>query len=218
MKSLYLLFLALLSFQTFATTTFTIRLPTGNAFPDSTVDNTNLGVAGDLAFVPLRLAETEVENQLRQALLAESDIRRVDSINANFERFDVVLTGQNNSVISARISGLELNTRIAIRVGGIAGIFCPTATVDVELDNITLSASYDFFSGALMDIDATFDIDVENPSCGTIANILGITAIGDIFVDKNSEAEQAIESVLTDINQMQNLQDLFGLMEVLEDS
>ncbi|GAB4198552.1 MAG: hypothetical protein Tsb002_33560 [Wenzhouxiangellaceae bacterium] len=208
------LLLGFVSQAAVATTTLVIKTPTGLYSPNASYDQVNLGTLGDLAFVKVRAAEQEIAQAVNAELLNVPDVKSVDFTTVNIDVFNAILTGLSNSTVRLAVDGLDLRSRI--RVDGVP-LLCPTAKVTVDIDDIRLAGSYNFFSGALLDFDAGYadpDIDVD---CN---GILGLPIISDIFFfffDEESFVEGQIEDAVMAAQEMNNMFNIFGLAEVLND-
>ncbi len=197
-----------------ADTRLTFSLPTGDRFPDVREESVNLGRFGDPVFAELRSTELDVENQIRDALNRESIVERVNFVNADFSDVDALLTGDGGGVVTASVGRLKLSASARIDEG--IPILCPSVRARIDLENIVITASYNYFTGALVNLDASYDPDVDI-SCGTLGDLLGIPSLARLFFDEDAFVENSIEDAIMDFGQMENFQNLFGVMEILDD-
>lgn len=126
------------------------------------------------AFDEIDDLESRVED-LAMSALSDQDFIRSASINFDTTPFHLQLsqTGTSLNLGLGGISGgaeVRVNTSRVINSGIVSffvDLFCSTATIDVEIQNVGASGSYDVFTGTAQNFEADFDLVVNDISCSS---------------------------------------------------
>ncbi len=170
--------------------------------------NVSTNQLANLAFAEVFQMRNQLVNDLRAEAMAIDEVDRIIFAGIDILPLTVSLRQTNNSLI-LNIEGIS---------GGVSGvledqgIFCQSPQFSVSIDNIDASLEFNIFTGALMVSDITFDLDTDfdcNGFFGFIANLLGADSI---FADR---IEGALEDGIMALNGIANMQDLFGVNDLL---
>jgi hypothetical protein len=128
----------------------------------------------------------------------------------DFLPFELTLSQQSNALrvtadgLSAQVFG-EAETQFS-------SLICATPSFSAEFNNISATLDFNLFTGNLMFSDINFDV-TSNANCGGLFGF-----IGDLVADSVLEniIDDIIEDGLISINGLVEMQDLFGVNDLVE--
>ncbi len=163
-------------------------------------------VFGDFANLRAGLASS-----LAQTIASQPNIRRVTSVVINTNALNLRLSQKTNSV-SGELGTIMASVSLVADVDGFGSIFCPSADVRFNVNNIKASGDYNFISGDISNAAVAYQVTDVSAGCN---GLLGF--IGDAFGNPTAVARAQINSVIQSQVNTQltfiNMQRLFSLSD-----
>ncbi len=150
-------------------------------------------------------------SSLAQTIASQPNIRRVNSVVINTNALSLRLSQKTNSV-SGELGTIMASVSLVADVDGLASLFCPSANVSFNVNNIKASGDYNFISGDISNAAAAYEVTDVSAGCN---GLLGF--IGDAFGNPTAVARAQINSVIqSQVNSQLtfiNMQRLFSLSD-----
>jgi hypothetical protein len=154
---------------------------------------------------------TGLASSLAQTIASQPNIRRVNSVAINTNALNLRLSQKTNSV-SGELGTIMASVSLVADVDGFSSIFCPSANVSFNVNNIKASGDYNFISGDVSNAAVVYEVTDVSAGCN---GLLGF--IGDAFGNPTAVARAQINSVIqSQINtqlSFVNMQRLFSLSD-----
>lgn len=209
-------FLVLSSIASASQTDLKFTKPTGILDPAEHKYTLDIGSKADSIFYDLNKLEIDVESQLRAEMRKISRLKSISYIDINTDNLRAVFTGQNNSKVSLSLAGLQVKAQA--KFNGVH-VLCSTVKATIRLKNTNAKANYNYYSGQLINLDFTYDKDVDLSCTGGILSFPGVSQLVSLFA--NNYAEAKIDDMVTDSlkehTEIINMKKLFGLSEILNE-
>lgn len=148
---------------------------------------------------------------LAQTIATQPNIRRVNSVAINTNALTLRLSQKTNSV-SGELGTIMASASLVVDVDGLASLFCPSANVSFNVNNIKASGDYNYISGDISNAAVTYEVTDVSAGCN---GLLGF--IGDAFGNPTAVARAQINAVIQQQVNSQlafvNMQRLFSLAD-----
>jgi hypothetical protein len=148
---------------------------------------------------------------LAQTIATQPNIRRVNSVAINTSTLDLRLSQKTNSV-SGELGTIMASVSLVADVDGLASIFCPSANVTFNVDNIKASGDYNFISGDISNAAVVYDVTNVSASCNGLLGFIG-NAFGNPSATARNQINAAIQSQVNTQLTFVNMQRLFSLSD-----
>jgi hypothetical protein len=159
-------------------------------------------------FANLRIG---LASSLAQTIATQPNIRRVNSVAINTNALNLKLSQKTNSV-SGELGTIMASVSLVADVDGFASIFCPSANVTFNVDNIKASGDYNYISGDISNAAVAYDVTNVSASCNGLLGFIG-DAFGNPSATARSQINAAIQSQINTQISFINMQRLFSLSD-----
>jgi hypothetical protein len=154
---------------------------------------------------------TGLASSLAQTIAAQPNIRRVNSVAINTSALNLRLSQKTNSV-SGELGTIMARVSLVADVDGISSIFCPSANVTFDVDNIKASGDYNFISGDVSNAAVAYEVTNVSAGCNGLLGFIG-NAIGNPSATARNQINAAIQSQVNTQLTFVNMQRLFSLSD-----
>ena len=181
----------------------------------ATTSSSSVVVPNDFIFDELDELEADLLGDFRSLLEGVRGLT-LRSLHFDFATPTALLSGSGQSV-TASLSGIE-KVSLSIRYKSsdfLVNLLCGTVSASVAIEDLLLSAEYNFYTGSVGNFKAEFtDIDVDVGCSSIIGKI--VTGLNDIFniVDLEKLAEKFVQGSLSSLNG--RFENLFSLSDALQ--
>lgn len=152
-----------------------------------------------------------LSSSLAQTISSQPNIRRVNSVAINTSALNLRLSQKTNSV-SGELGTIMASVSLVADVDGLASIFCPSADVTFNVDNIKASGDYNFISGDINNATVAYDVTNVSASCNGLLGFIG-DAFGNPSATARNQINAAIQSQVNTQLTFVNMQRLFSLAD-----
>jgi hypothetical protein len=150
-------------------------------------------------------------SSLSQTIAIQPNIRRVNSVAINTNALNLRLSQKTNSV-SGELGTIMASVSLVADVDGLASIFCPSANVTFNVDNIKASGDYNYISGDISNAAVAYDVTNVSASCNGLLGFIG-DAFGNPSATARNQINAAIQSQINTQIGFINMQRLFSLSD-----
>ncbi|KNC67494.1 hypothetical protein [Pseudoalteromonas ardens] len=198
-------------------TTLKLTKPSGNPNSPQKVRTVNLGSVADSLFSDMRQLELETEADIRRDLNNMSAVKYIYSVDLDAKNISATFTGTDNYKIRLTVGNLGFYTKV--KFDGV-GVFCPSVKVAVRLENLRPTVTYNYYTGALENIDVSYGRDVDVSCSGGILSLPGVSQFVNYFASNyaTAKADDLIKANLRQFASLERPGALFGMQEILADS
>jgi hypothetical protein len=155
---------------------------------------------------------TNLSASLAQTIATQPNIQRVNLVTINTPSLNLRLSQKTNSV-SGELGTAMASVSLVSNVNGILGaLFCPSANVTFNIDNIRVSGDYNYISGDVSNVAATYDVTNVKASCNGLLGFVGNT-FGNPSATARSMINAAIQSQAASQLAFLNMKQLFSLSD-----
>lgn len=148
---------------------------------------------------------------LRQAIAAQPNISSVGAVNIATDALGVRLSQRTNAVFG-EVGTIRADVAFVADVDGFASLFCPSVNTSFTVDNIRASGEYNYITGAIGSVAATYDVTNVSASCNGLLGFIA-NAFADPSAAARGQIEAAIRSELNSQIAFANMQSLFSLAD-----
>lgn len=152
-----------------------------------------------------------LSSSLAQTISSQPNIRRVNSVAINTSALNLRLSQKTNSV-SGELGTIMASVSLVADVDGLASIFCPSANVTFNVDNIKASGDYNFISGDISNAAIIYEVTNVSASCNGLLGFIG-DAFGNPSATARNQINAAIQSQVNTQLTFVNMQRLFSLSD-----
>lgn len=178
-----------------------LRIAAPSVFGQNFTRDRSNKLFADLASLRIGLAQS-----ISSAIASESTVRQVYSVNVN-PIIPTLKLSQNNGTVSGELA--QFFVQASIKASG-QGIFCPSADVKFNIDNIKAFGEYNVISGDVNNTSISYNITNVSASCNGIFGFIGNLFATGVARDR---INSAVASQVNQIVQFANMQRLFSLKD-----
>ncbi|TMP39716.1 hypothetical protein [Pseudoalteromonas rubra] len=199
------------------TTTLNLTKPTGNPNAPQKLRTVSLGSLADNLFSDMRQLELETEADIRQDISRMSAVKTIYAIDVDAKNISATFSGTDNYKVRLTVGNLGLYTKV--KFDGV-NVLCPSVNVAVRLENLRPTVTYNYYTGALEDIDVYYNRDVDVSCSGGLLSIPGISHFVNYFASDAATGvvDDLIKANLQQFAPLEQPGALFGMQEILSDS
>jgi hypothetical protein len=163
------------------------------------------------AFADFTNLRVGLSASLAQTIAAQTNIRRVNSVAINTPGLRLRLSQKTNSV-SGELGTIMASVSLVADVDGIGSLFCPSANVSFNVNNIRASGDYNYISGDISNATVNYDVTDVSASCNGLLGFIG-DAFGNPSATARNQINNAIQSQLDTQLAFINMKRLFSLAD-----
>jgi hypothetical protein len=163
------------------------------------------------AFADFNNFRINLATSLTQTIATQPNIRRVNSVTVNTLSLNLRLSQKTNSV-SGELGKAMGAVSLVADVDGIKALFCPSANVTFNVDNIRVSGDYNYITGDVSNVAAAYDVTNVVASCNGLLGFIG-NAIGNPSATARSQINAVIQSQASSQLAFANMKQLFSLAD-----
>lgn len=163
------------------------------------------------AFTDFTNLRVGLSASLAQTIAAQANIRRVNSVAINTPGLRLRLSQKTNSV-SGELGTIMASVSLVADVDGIGSLFCPSADVSFNVNNIRASGDYNYISGDISNATVNYDVTDVSASCNGLLGFIG-NAFGNPSATARNQINNAIQSQLDTQLAFINMKRLFSLAD-----
>lgn len=154
---------------------------------------------------------TGLASSLAQIIASQPNIRRVNSVAINTSALNLRLSQKTNSV-SGELGTIMASVSLVADVDGFGSIFCPSANVSFNVNNIKASGDYNFISGDVSNAAVVYEVTDVSAGCNGLLGFIG-DAFGNPTAVARAQINSAIQSQIDTQLSFVNMQRLFSLSD-----
>lgn len=155
---------------------------------------------------------TSLASSLAQTIASQPNIRRVNSVAVNTNALNLRLS-QNTNSVSGELGSVMASVSLVSNNRGILGaLFCPSANVRFNVNNIKASGDYNYISGDLNSAAITYDLTDVSASCNGLLGFI-LNAFGIPSARARSQINSEIQSQINTQLSFVNMKRLFSLAD-----
>ena len=154
---------------------------------------------------------TGLASSLAQTIARQPNIRRVNSVSINTNALNLRLSQKTNSV-SGELGTIMASVSLVADVDGFGSIFCPSANVSFNVNNIKASGDYNFISGDVSNAAVVYEVTDVSAGCNGLLGFIG-DAFGNPTAVARAQINSAIQSQINTQLSFVNMQRLFSLSD-----
>lgn len=154
---------------------------------------------------------TGLASSLAQTIANQPNIRRVNSVAINTNALNLRLSQKTNSV-SGELGTIMASVSLVADVDGFGSIFCPSANVSFNVNNIKASGDYNFISGDVSNAAVVYEVTDVSAGCNGLLGFIG-DAFGNPTAVARAQINSAIQSQINTQLSFVNMQRLFSLSD-----
>lgn len=154
---------------------------------------------------------TGLASSLAQTIANQPNIRRVNSVAINTNALNLRLSQKTNSV-SGELGTIMASVSLVADVDGFGSLFCPSANVSFNVNNIKASGDYNFISGDVSNAAVVYEVTDVSAGCNGLLGFIG-DAFGNPTAVARAQINSAIESQINTQLSFVNMQRLFSLSD-----
>jgi len=161
-------------------------------------------------------------NELRAELVSERAIRSVPILDINVDPLNVRLL-QTQTNLAAEIGNFSLNSRLRVNTnraiggfkGSLAGFFCGTATITLDVDQIMIKSSYNLYTGQIIDSEVDLNVKRVDANCNRLPGSLLINAFKGLLDEEKLAERKILEAANRDLS-MTQIGGLFSIRDLID--
>lgn len=150
-------------------------------------------------------------SSLAQTIASQPNIRRVNSVAINTSALNLRLSQKTNSV-SGELGTVMASVSLVADVDGFGSLFCPSANVSFNVNNIKASGDYNFISGDISNAAVVYDVTDVSAGCNGLLGFIG-DAFGNPTATARNRINAAIQAQVNNQLTFINMQRLFSLSD-----
>lgn len=154
---------------------------------------------------------TGLAASLAQTIATQPNIRRVNSVAINTNALNLRLSQKTNSV-SGELGTIMARVSLVADVDGLASLFCPSANVTFDVNNIKASGDYNYISGDVSNAAVVYDLTNVSAGCNGLLGFIG-DAFGNPTAVARAQINAAIQEQINSQLTFVNMQRLFSLSD-----
>jgi hypothetical protein len=154
---------------------------------------------------------TGLASSLAQTIANQPNIRRVNSVAINTNALNLRLSQKTNSV-SGELGTIMASVSLVADVDGFGSLFCPSANVSFNVNNIKASGDYNFISGDVSNAAVVYEVTDVSAGCNGLLGFIG-DAFGNPTAVARAQINSAIQSQINTQLSFVNMQRLFSLSD-----
>lgn len=154
---------------------------------------------------------TGLASSLAQIIASQPNIRRVNSVAINTSALNLRLSQKTNSV-SGELGTIMASVSLVADVDGFGSIFCPSANVSFNVNNIKASGDYNFISSDVSNAAVVYEVTDVSAGCNGLLGFIG-DAFGNPTAVARAQINSAIQSQIDTQLSFVNMQRLFSLSD-----
>ncbi len=198
-----------------AQTDLKLSKPSGVPSPVEDAFTINVGSYADGLFSNLKQMELNIESKLRAEISNIDQVKSISYIDVNADRLVATFSGTAPQEVRMTVGSISLKAQA--KFDGV-DILCPTVKATISLSNLRPTASYNYYTGALTNLDINYRNNIDLSCSGGILSIPGLSQLVSIFANDYAEAkaDDMVEAGLRQYTDIINMKDLFGVKEILD--
>jgi len=198
-----------------AQTDLTLSKPSGQPTPREDALTINIGSHADNLFADIKQMELDIESKLRSEINSIREVKSISYVDVNTDRLSATFSGSASQKVTLTVGSLDVKAQV--RFDGI-DILCPTVKATISLRNLRPTATYNYYTGALTNLDIFYNNNIDLSCSGGILSFPGVGKLVSIFASNYAEAkvDDMVDAGLRQYTDIINMKDLFGVQDILE--
>lgn len=163
------------------------------------------------AFASYNNLKSQLTNVLISQIAAESRVRTVESVVVNANPLKLKIT-QSGTKFTAVLTDISINAQILVK--GFP-IVCSSARARFTVDSMTISGTYDVYTGNIENSNIGYNITNQSVDCTGIFGFVG-NVLDSIFNISGPLLQNAVRSAVNSATSAANMQRFFSVKDLLE--